>query len=253
MRILTILLLLLSLFTYGQENNSAPPVINFEKNNSFKYLDNFFNERNEHFTKDERHYSGMGATTDIRYQIIDSFYVKQIVFKSYYNDDFLFHTYNLIINNDSILYCDIIRRYKSVDSLIYHFDIENKLIQLDNTYLSNFNVEVNHSDFFEGKYTYSSSCGLEGKSNASSIEFKNAVKQKNISKLNQWLSSPNLALQIYAIDGFHQLHKAGYELTKKQKQIIEIIKNRNGELWVCFGCQIEYETIYNLTQEFKFN
>jgi hypothetical protein len=136
-----------------------------------------------------------------------------------------------------------------------HWKYKNKdrLKHLKRTYRRNFGCAYKISKGFDG-WSYSiNQCGFEGGYLYEYEKLMEMVASKDRRKLRSWLSSSSFNLQIYAIDGFYQLQKAGIKLNDKEMLYINNIMKKNGKVITCNGCEFFETDAQTIFTNFSFN
>ncbi len=249
--ILIIAMGIFSLSLFGEKIDSIITVLN-QKN--YKQLEAYLKRAEVSSKKDEFNFN-----EEISRQIIDSFFEKIINVEEWFPNikEGSYHgkIYEILIltNGDSIIYAKLVLYPKGPNTNILIQYSDNKLFhQLQKSYSVTYGRKVIIKDFFISYVVYGNRCGRGAVERDYRIRLNKLIESKNIKKLDKWLSSPTAEIQVYAVDGFFQLKEKGYTLTPKELQLINIIKNKKGEIRACSGCIFSSWEITETTEKFKF-
>ena len=121
------------------------------------------------------------------------------------------------ISRKSLLYCKFNSRELFIDSIVYGARCSDAGIDpLEKTYLDQF-VEI-----------------------------------KDKASLLKWLRSTNVETQLYAVEGFYGLKKAGYKINDGELRSIKNVLEKKGTVRTCSGCFFSREEIRQIAKNFKF-
>jgi hypothetical protein len=68
----------------------------------------------------------------------------------------------------------------------------------------------------------------------------------------KWLQSTNVETQLYAVEGFYKLKKAGYQIKESELQSIRNVLKKKGTVRTCMGCRYGLNEIQQIAKEFEF-
>jgi hypothetical protein len=149
---------------------------------------------------------------------------------------------NILTSAKEIIYYDFSEKVNRTASwfdfslnVLDSFRNENLLIELDKNYLETYKTSLNRNELFIDTCVYGSSCNL-GQTPELREELNTFIENKDIIKINNWLTSQIAEKQVYAIDALYQLRKKGYKFTSEQKRLIEIISEKKDYINICRGC-----------------
>jgi hypothetical protein len=165
------------------------------------------------------------------------------------------HPFNmfLLLHDDSIIYCRMENNlYVNLPKTELDFSDHHAIQGLKNSYYDVYMTSIDVADLFNNSIVYGSHCGWGGTDPPYRIQLDRLVRNKDIKTLDEWLCSPVAEIQVYAIDGFHQLHKSGYKLNITQLRLISLIKKKKGMINTCSGCMHWSQTISEETKTFVF-
>lgn len=160
----------------------------------------------------------------------------------------------LIRSGDKIIYCKMEDRSVLIRSPgIIKYKDKAAISMLTKAYINMYGRRVGIKSFFNDKIVYGSRCGYSGTPLKNWTKLNRYVQKKRLAKLRRWLRSPLAELQIYALNGFHQLYKAGYKLRDDERRIIDFVKSKKGDVNICVGCIYGSQKISEVTEEFVFD
>jgi hypothetical protein len=110
------------------------------------------------------------------------------------------------------------------------------LAGLRRDFFNTYNDSINQQELFNDSNVYGSACSIVGQKPEMREVNDVLVENKDVQLLTRWLRSTNAEKQVYGVDGLYQLKKKGYKLTAEQLRLIDIIKNKKGNLNICRGC-----------------
>ncbi len=153
------------------------------------------------------------------------------------------------ISKDGIIVYGLISEYKSANKKHLNIEVFKESSDFIEDYVSKHNKfyksNFNQSDFekqFLSEYIVGFGCGFAGdeisKESNESLKYS---KDKNIEKLNAFLTSFSPELQTLGTIGLLKIGK----ISDEQNKIIKHLKNRNSNINSCAGC------IYGLEYPFK--
>lgn len=122
------------------------------------------------------------------------------------------------------------------------------IADLKRDFFKTYNDSINQQELFNNSNVYGSACSIVGQKPEMRVENDAIVVNKNIKMLTKWLKSTNAERQVYGIDGLYQLKKKGYKLTAEQLRLINIIKNKKGNLNICRGCIYSSDKISSIVK-----
>ncbi len=113
-------------------------------------------------------------------------------------------------------------------------DVSWQLLQ--QRYQQVYGVALNYHELFTTDLAYGKACGLIGGAPPYRIKLDELIAQRDTATLYQWLRSPAVELQLYAIDGFYQLHHKGLFMRSNVRRLIAVVAQKRGEAYQCGGC-----------------
>ncbi len=250
MRHIRYLILLYILFTFHSSNGQK-----------IAELKSFLNQKS--LQKVEQFLRGYSTGTHFTHtvfsrQIIDSFYETSISFESFTtkkkdrSDLDEFNLY-LLRSNDTIFYYRLDDPSHENKTRVIADYVDSSLLNvLETSYLKTYAISINQSDFFIDTVIYGSGCGFAGINPEYRKRLDRLIKDKNIAALDKWLCSTTTEIQAYAVDGFYQLKKNGYNLTSRELQLVNLIKNKKGKIRTCSGCIYTDDLIGEILKDFNF-
>lgn len=100
--------------------------------------------------------------------------------------------------------------------------------------------------------TYGTYCGFAGKQPPSRIVVEELINTRNVTELENWLSSPNLVIQAYAAEAMIRLHNDGIKISHDVYQSVIQIKEKDDEIDTCSGCILNTLTVKEALKNFNF-
>jgi len=140
------------------------------------------------------------------------------------NRVFYYNVYEIVYNGNN---SNIIPLDSNRNEEIYN--------QFKSSYFKSYGLDLDEKELFL-PIIYGESCGIGGIKPAYRKLLDSIVINKDLETLQLWLTSANTEKQIYALKGIKLLSKVGFKPNKKQEQIIDIIKNKEGYVYTCSGC-----------------
>jgi hypothetical protein len=119
------------------------------------------------------------------------------------------------------------------------FKNDSAIDSLEVVFLQTYGAKLDWKELFVNRNIYGKWCGVAGSPPAMRKELDTLLADKNQEVLTNWLKSPNVEKQVYAIDGFYQLKQNGYKQTGEQQKLIDVIKKKKGQINTCSGCFYE--------------
>jgi hypothetical protein len=143
----------------------------------------------------------------------------------------------MLRHENTLVYTKMVdKSYNYAHPVLYNYQSDSFMKLFKSNYKSSFDRKISIGDLFEENVTYGSRCGWSGIEIEYRKKLNKIVAEKDINKLEHWLKSPVVEIQVYAIEGFTLLSKNGYILNTKQQKIIQLIKSKKGEIRTCSGC-----------------
>jgi hypothetical protein len=193
-------------------------------------------------------------------EIVKDFYELTVEFQEEFESEkkgvFDVYSYNiqLLLKGDSIIYCKILNKRNSrKKQLEHHYQDNIGIKELKSAYREFAGRELNWNELFNEEVVYGSRCSNLGIDPKFRVRLKDIVEKKDTSKLNSWLNSSITEVQVYAIDGFHQLYKLGLKPSSSQLKKINSIKSKKAEIQTCSGCIYWNRMVCEVTEEFTFD
>lgn len=173
--------------------------------------------------------------------------------KGKYEGDCNYYQINLLTKNNQII------KYALYAKHPYNNNIENfKLLKdysndpeikaFNERYEKVFYRKLSMTELFDNAVTYGEHCGWAGVNPKDRDILAEYINSKNREKLFYLLTSPNFERKLYGYEGFKVLMKKGYQLTEKENEIINNLKNFKGSVRTCGGCSFmsgEFSEIIN--------
>jgi len=160
---------------------------------------------------------------------------------------------SVLTHSNKIIYCKVLNNNNSNNIVVeYDYTDTSQVNALKSLYSKMYGLKISIDDFFKSNVVYGSACGYGGQDPDMRVQLNELVHTKDIKGLDKWLSSPITEIQIYAVDGFHQLVTKGYKLSPREQELIQVIKTKKGTVRTCSGCMHMTENISQLTEDFRF-
>ena len=243
--IITFVILLTSISCFGQKIDSVKALLNKK---SFHALDSYL-KRIDSTNRRISYYQ------EVNRQIINSYTEIVIEFEESFpcKEENVYNVYpykiKLLTSGDKIIYCRMENHSISIFTTIEaSYTLRDSIKQLQRFYQTIYKRNISISDFFSDKIVYGYACGFVGTNPKFRVKLDKLVSLKNTKELHKWLTSPITELQVYAIDGFSQLKKAGLCLTPDELELIKLVKSKEGNLRTCWGCIYGTNTIKEMTK-----
>lgn len=159
------------------------------------------------------------------------------------NSTILHYRINILAKSNEIIYYDFALNennnsvwddltFKIIDS----FRNEILMTELKNEFYKTYNDSLHKKELFDNSNIYGSSCLIARIKPKLRKENDLLVQNKDSILLTQWLKSTNTEKQVYGIDGLYQLKMNGHQFTTEQLRLIKIIKSKKGTIFTCDGC-----------------
>ncbi|MFN3195700.1 MAG: hypothetical protein ACE364_07130 [Chlorobiota bacterium] len=158
--------------------------------------------------------------------------------------------------NDKLIFCELAqKKYKGVEDdwieyEVVHFkDSTEEIMKFKSDFKSIYSIPINMDGLFSTKIAYGWSCGFIGKPPLYRKKLDSLLKNQNREELINWVGSPTLEIQFYAIEGILTLEKEGVQFESNVKEMIKIISEKEGFIKSCSGCMSRSVPI---DQQFKY-
>jgi hypothetical protein len=138
--------------------------------------------------------------------------------------------------------------YPTID--IYEND--TLFLKLETTFFQSFGGQLKRKGLFIDSIEYGARCGYAGIAPLEKMHLDHLVKRKDKTSLVKWLQSTNVETQIYAVEGFYKLKKAGYRIKENELQFIRNILKKKGTIRTCAGCRYGRNDIQAIVKNFEF-
>lgn len=112
-------------------------------------------------------------------------------------------------------------------------DLYKKLLS---DYKHIYKTPLNTDELFESTMFTLDGCGMEPIKSKELIAVEDMAERKNFHKLDQWLVSPNVEKQLYAVYGYELLRSYKNSIPWETETIIQIVKQKKGKVQTCSGC-----------------
>lgn len=147
------------------------------------------------------------------------------------------YTIRILSTSTEIFYYEIIK-WTSIGApqILNSFKNPEKFLEFKNGFAEMYHTSLIEKELFETDIVYGSSCGIVGSPTEYQQKLDSLIKEKNIPTILSWLKSPNAEKQLYAIQGLQRLERKGFTLDKKDKNLIKVIGQKEGEVNTCSGC-----------------
>lgn len=127
-------------------------------------------------------------------------------------------------------------RWEKYDTTIDYLKDNSEYSSFENFFKDTYGDTLHQNDLFQTSLVYGSHCGL-GEANPKLMERLNLfILNRNVDSVRQWLKSANAEKQLYALTGYRILVNLGYEITKMEKRIISVVRQKEGTVKTCSGC-----------------
>lgn len=98
-----------------------------------------------------------------------------------------------------------------------------------------------------GKATFSlDGCGIANRHTVTYEELMKIVSEKNVQELSKWLRSDDLAIQLYALEGYKRL---AVDIDDATKAVISTILDSRSEVFSCSGCFVSYQSVESIVRQ----
>jgi hypothetical protein len=84
------------------------------------------------------------------------------------------------------------------------------------------------------------------------MKLEHFVEKKDRTSLLKWLQSTNVETQLYAVEGFYKLKKAGYQIKESELHYIRNVLKKKGTVRTCTGCLYGRNEIQKIAKHFEF-
>jgi len=91
-------------------------------------------------------------------------------------------------------------------------------------------------DLFSTGVVYGANCGMAGINPKYKSQLDSLIKYTDTARLDQWLRSSTVELQLYAIDGLLALEKQGIVIKPYTYFLFDRIRTKKGKAQTCSGC-----------------
>ena len=135
-------------------------------------------------------------------------------------------------NGDKIVYTKVL----SANKKKFEEQDTTAVKQFSKSYSSFFGTPVKMSSFFIDNIRYGRGCGFAGVDPPERKKLKKLIDTKDTKTLLLWLRDPNTEKQLYAVEGFFELEKKGYNISPTTQKVIDFIKVKKGQARTCDGC-----------------
>jgi hypothetical protein len=167
---------------------------------------------------------------------------------------------NLLSIDKTILFYDLMeRKSKKVNnewieyySTIDTYQNDSLFKKLETTFFKSFGGQFKRQELFTDSIVYGSRCSDGGIDPLEKMYLDNFVATKDKSSLLKWLQSTNVETQLYAIEGFYELKKSGYNIKDNELLFIKNVLKKKGTVRTCSGCIYSREEIKLVAKDFKF-
>ncbi len=204
--------------------------------------------------------SRVRAGVEIDREIVDNYYETIFYYEEFFKIkenpnvyDVYPYEIKLLSKFGKIIYCNFIcnRNKNNPDTLVYYTDsVEFQKMKIKYNEIYNYSIEI--SQFFDKSVVYGHNCGIVGTQPEPREKIEEFIRTNDIAKINEWLQSPTVELQVYACEALFRMKENGFSLGKEQMRMIMEIINKNGEIRVCGGCIYSNEKISYACKDFKF-
>jgi hypothetical protein len=75
------------------------------------------------------------------------------------------------------------------------------------------------------------------------LKMKSLINKRSVKEIYEWLSSPIMTDQLYALYGLKQLEKIGYALDPRTRRIMQLVAAKKGTVETAFGCMQQIMSI----------
>jgi hypothetical protein len=143
----------------------------------------------------------------------------------------------LVKQNDSIIYYNItVNNANTNKKIIKTFKNNAGWDLMQKKYFEKFSTTLPIVDLFREDFVYGTHCGFVGTKTSELDQLEDWVKARNVKAIYNWLISPCLEKQLYALRGYRLLQYYGYTFSFKEEEYIEFLKNKDGKVNTCGGC-----------------
>lgn len=163
---------------------------------------------------------------------------------------------NLLVNKGHIFYYrmtafhdDQSLKLDKIDEGINSFIDRSEYLSFSNLFTQTFGDSINRNELFITSIVYGQHCGIAGTNPEYMDRMNSLISTNNLGEIKKWLTSPNAEKQLYAILGYKILGDHGYHLTRDEKRIISVVKQKEGMVKTCSGCMYMTGTFQDLVSE----
>lgn len=118
-------------------------------------------------------------------------------------------------------------------------------------YKNTYGTKLNTNELFDVNYIYGKSCGFSGLNPKYRTEMNQIIETENKDKLLDWLKSPVVELQLYAIEAIYKMENVGFTFSPDVYDFVKLVEKKNGYANVCSGCFYGYEQISTTVLKIK--
>ncbi len=137
--------------------------------------------------------------------------------------------------------------YPTIDT----YENDTLFKKLETTFFQSFGSQLKRKGLFIDSIVYGSRCGYVGIDPIEKMHLDHFVKRKDKTSLLKWLQSTNVETQLYAVEGFYKLKKAGYQIKESELQYIRNVLKKKGTVRTCTGCLYGKNEIQQIAKNFE--
>jgi hypothetical protein len=167
---------------------------------------------------------------------------------------------NLLSTGNTILFYDLkkLKSKKANNKWVEYYPTidtyENGTLfkKLETTFFNDFGGQLKRQMLFIDSIVYGARCGFVGIDPFEKMHLDHFVKRKDKTSLLTWLQSTNVETQLYAVEGFYKLKKAGYQIKESELLYIKNVLKKKGAVRTCSGCLYGRKEIQQIAKKFEF-
>lgn len=171
---------------------------------------------------------------------------------------------NTITHNKQLVFVELSEQQsKKVDGKwekyyapLHRYKNDSLFALLGSHFSAAFEAPLDTNQLFYGphthRYTYGRHCGYAGVSPHWRTVTDSLVEHKNRAELFKLLQSTVTELQVYGVDGFHQLKELGFPPTDAELRLIKNILTKKGKISTCSGCTYWTRSLNDIFKGFRF-
>ncbi len=262
MKILSLFLLLFSVATTTFAQDEGARLTELCKNFSLQELEKGLNELQEQSTEEVKY----KWLCTVNREIVDGYFEQVFeLTKSVKHPEkegtstLYFNKVKLVSKDTSIIYFQITEqqavkedgRWVPFDQYLAHDADLQEFDKLKITYIYTYRIDLDMEALFEREIVYGTRCGYAGSEPLYRQKVNQLISTQDLQALIQWLKSPQVEIQLYAIDGILTLKEQGVYVEPWVLGLIETIGKKQGTAYTCSGCNHWNQPISEIVEQIK--